>query len=99
MKLNEQTVKALPVPEAGNKVHYFPGAVLQGTKAPRVFGVRFTAGGVRSFVINSRLNHVERRYTIGVFPDWSVLSAVKAAKALRRRIDSGEDPLADRRKE
>jgi hypothetical protein len=37
-------VKALPVPEAGNKVHYFPGAILQGKEAPRGFGVRVSSG-------------------------------------------------------
>jgi hypothetical protein len=31
-KLNEEVVKALPVPETGNKVHYFAGAVLQGAR-------------------------------------------------------------------
>lgn len=98
MKLNEETVRGLPIPAAGNRVHYFPDAVLQGTKAPRGFGVRVTAGGVRSFVMNYRVNHVERRYTIGVHPDWSVLNAVKEARALRQRIDRGEDPLDDRRK-
>src|SRR5215468_9861561 len=98
-KLNEETVRRLPVPETGNRVHYFPDAVLQGTKAPRGFGVRVTSAGVRSFVMNYRVNHVERRYTIGQYPDWSVLRAVKEARELRQRIDRGEDPLDDRRKQ
>jgi integrase len=98
MKLNEDTVQALPAPEKGNKVYYFPDAVLQGKKAPRGFGVRVTSGGARSFVINYRVKHTERRYTIGQYPDWSVLKAVKEAKDLRERIDRGDDPLAERRK-
>src|SRR5215475_14436912 len=98
-KLNEEIVKALPVPEAGNKVHYFPDATLQGAKAPRGFGVRITASGVRSFVMNYRVAHRERRYTIGQWPDWSVLRAVKEARDLRQRIDRGDDPLDDRRKQ
>jgi integrase len=97
-KLNADVVKALPAPEFGNKVWYFPDAVLQGAKAPRGFGVRVTAAGVRSFIINYRVAHSERRLTIGQHPDWSVLRAVKAARELRQRIDRGEDPLADRRK-
>src|SRR5215470_12695586 len=99
MKLNEEVVKSLPIPLAGNKVHYFPDATLQGAKAPRGFGVRVTAGGVRSFVVNYRIGSLERRYTIGQYPDWSVLRAVKEARELRQRIDRGEDPLTDRRKQ
>src|SRR5262249_5149106 len=98
-KLNEEIVKSLPVPETGNKVHYFPDAVLQGAQEPRGFGVRITAGGVRSFVMNYRAAHRERRYTIGQWPDWSVLRAVKVARDLRQRVDRGEDPLDDRRKQ
>src|SRR5262249_30316877 len=98
-RLNEETVKSLPVPATGNKVHYFPDAVLQGAKAPRGFGVRVTAAGVRSFVLNYRIGATERRVTIGQYPDWSVLRAVKEARELRQRVDRGEDPLAERRKQ
>ena len=77
-----------------------PEAVIQGTKAPRGFGVRVTAAGAKSFVMNYRNRaHRERRFTIGQWPDWSVLKAVKAAKDLRQRIDRGEDPMDDRRKQ
>jgi integrase len=99
MKLNEQVIKTLSVPPAGNKVHYFTGAVIQGAKVPHGFGVRVTAGGARSFVMNYRTGSVERRFTIGRYPDWSVLMAVKRARELRQRIDRGEDPLDDRRKQ
>src|SRR5215831_4827296 len=97
-KLNEDVVKALPVPETGNKVHYFPGAILQGKEAPRGFGVRVSAGGVKSFVLNYRIKLRERRYTMGQYPDWRVLDAVNEARTLRQRIDRGEDPLDDRPK-
>jgi len=98
-RLNEQTVKTLPVPEAGNRVHYFAGAILQGAAVPAGFGVCVTANGVRSFVLNYRANRIERRLTIGKWPTWSVLAAVKQARELRQRIDMGEDPLAARRKQ
>jgi integrase len=99
MKLNEETVKSLPVPETGNKVHFFTGAVLQGKAAPSGFGVRVTANGARAFILNYRnSSQQERRITIGLYPDWSVLAAVREARQLRQRIDRGEDPLADRRK-
>jgi integrase len=97
MKLNEATVESLPIPISGNRVHYFPDAIIQGQKAPRGFGVRVTAAGVRSFVMNYRVAHRERRYTIGQWPDWKVISAIREARELRMRIDRGEDPLSERR--
>lgn len=98
MKLNEEIVKSLPIPEVGNRVHYFAEAVIEGGKVPRGFGVRVTAAGVRSFVMNYSIARRERRYTIGRWPDWSVLRAINEAGALRQRIDRGEDPLDSRRK-
>lgn len=91
--LNEVMIKSLPTPHRGNKVHYFVGAVLQGIAAPRGFGVRVTAGGAKAFVLNYRLRGREFRYTIGQFPDWSALRAVREARDLRQRIDRGENPL------
>ena len=99
MKLNDEIVKSLPIPEVGNRVHYFAKAGIQGSKAPRGFGVRVTAAGVRSFVMNYSIARRERRYTIGRWPDWSVLGAIKEARDLRQRIDRGEDPLDGRRKQ
>ena len=95
-KLSEETVKRLPVPATGNQVTYFAGAVIQGAKAPRGFGVRVTAAGARAFVLNYRLRGREHRYTIGAWPDWSALKAVREARGLRQRVDRGENPLADR---
>jgi hypothetical protein len=94
--LNEETVKRLPVPAKGNRVTYFPGAVIQGAKAPRGFGVRVTAAGPRAFVLNYRLRGREHRFTIGAWPDWSALKAVREARDLRQRIDRGENPVEDR---
>jgi integrase len=95
-QLNEEIIKRLPAPEAGNRVVYFAGARLQGSQAPRGFGVRVTASGTKSFIINYRIRHREYRYTIGTYPDWSVLKAVRVARDLRQRIDRGENPLDDR---
>src|SRR5205814_1784507 len=64
--------------------------------APRGFGVRVTAGGSRAFILNYRLRGREHRYTIGAWPDWSALKAVREARDLRQRVDRGENPLEDR---
>jgi hypothetical protein len=95
-KLSEQTVKRLAVPASGNRITYFAGDVIQGVAAPRGFGVRVTAGGARSFVLNYRMRGREHRLTIGAWPDWSVLRAVREARNLRQRVDRGENPLEDR---
>src|SRR6516162_2697162 len=95
-KLSEETIKRLPVPPTGNRITYFAGATIQGAKAPRGFGVRVTAAGARSFILNYRLRGREYRYTIGGWPDWSALKAVRDARHLRQRVDRGENPLEDR---
>jgi integrase len=94
--LSEETIKRLPVPAKGNSITYFPGATIQGAKAPRGFGVRVTAAGARAFILNYRLRGREHRFTIGAWPDWSALRAVREARNLRQRVDRGEDPLKDR---
>jgi integrase len=95
-RLSEETVKRLPVPERGNRITYFAGDSIQGAKAPRGFGVRVTAAGARSFILNYRLRGREHRLTIGAWPDWPVLKAVRQARDLRQRVDQGGNPLEDR---
>jgi integrase len=95
-QLNEKVVQTLQIPARGNKLHYFASAVLQGMKAPPGFAVRVTANGNRAFVLNYRHRGRERRITIGQYPTWSALAAVREARTLRQRIDRGEDPLAAR---
>ena len=98
-ELNEKIVKELPAPATGNKVYFFTGATLQGITAPAGFGVCVTANGSRSFILNYRHRGELRRMTIGKWPTWTALLAVKEARELRRAIDRGEDPLGARRRE
>src|ERR1039458_3957331 len=95
-RLSEETIKRLPIPAMGNSITYFAGATIQGAKAPRGFGVRVTTAGARAFILNYRLRGREHRFTIGAWPDWSVLKAVREARSLRQRVDRGENPLEDR---
>jgi integrase len=66
-------------------------------KAPPMFGLRVTTAGSRSYFLNY-LNHdgVERRITIGRSPTWKVGAAREKAAELRRIVDDGGDPLADK---
>ena len=95
-KLSEEIIKQLQLPPKGNSVTYFAGATIQGAKAPRGFGVRVTAGGSRAFILNYRQRGREHRYTIGAWPDWSALKAVRGGRTLRQRVDRGENPLEAR---
>ena len=86
-RLSDASVKRLPTPAQGSKVHYdgdVPG-----------FGCRVTAAGARSYILNYVVRGTgrERRYTIGQFPDWSTTAARTRARELRREISDGGDPL------
>ena len=87
-KLADAVVKALPIPGSGNKITYDTDV--------KGFGCRVTAADGRSFILNYRTKTGrERRYTIGSFPDWKTPAARAEAAELKKRIDRGEDPLAD----
>ncbi|EKS28162.1 tyrosine-type recombinase/integrase [Afipia felis] len=91
-KLTDSIVKDLPSPDKGNRVTYDGGE-----KAVRGFGVRVTAAGARSFILNYRTRTGrERRFTIGQYPTWKTTAARQEAEELRRRIDRGEDPMAEK---
>lgn len=87
-RLTDKVVRALPCPPCGSIIHYdgeLPG-----------FGARVTAKGVRSFVLNYVAGGRERRTTIGQFPVWSATAAREEARALRRKVDAGIDPMDER---
>jgi integrase len=92
--LTDAIVKKLPLPAKGSKITYDE---VSG------FGVRVTAGGARSFVLNYVTNGGrERRYTIGPVEQgeakkghWKTPDARAKAKELKRLIDDGGDPLGD----
>jgi integrase len=52
--------------------------------------------GARTFYLSYWLKG-EHRYRIGSWPDWSVAAARAEAKAIRQRVDRGEDPATVRR--
>jgi integrase len=89
MGLTDRIVRALEPPAKGNRIAYderLPG-----------FGARITAAGAIAFIVNYRRKSdgVERRYTIGAFPAWSVPAAREEAKRVKRLIDGGGDPVGE----
>ena len=67
-------------------------------RSPRGFLLRVTPNGARSWCLNYRLKDSgrERRITIGDVAAWPISEARKRAAELRRDVDAGGDPLADR---
>ena len=62
------------------------------------FGLRLTAGGVASFVLNYRnAAGKERRYTVGRWPEWSADAAYDEASELKKAIKKGADPLEQKK--
>jgi integrase len=90
-RLTDAVVRSLRVPEQGNKITYD-----NGKDAVRGFGVRVTAAGAKSFILNYTVTGRERRLTIGGYSAWSVAAARDEAKRLRQEIDRGIDPLGAR---
>lgn len=89
VKLTDRFVRGCAVPDTGYRVHW--------DSDQSGFGLRITARGTRSFILNYRNDRGrERRITIGTYPDWSVQAAREEAKRLRRDVDRGSDPMAER---
>ncbi len=102
--ISEKIVAALPVPDVGNKVHYFSGATLQGKKAPSGFGVRITAAGTKSFVLFHRADGKKYLETLGRWDanaqggTLTVRDAIIRAEKLAKDVKNGrrDDPRPER---
>src|SRR6516165_400995 len=94
-RLTERAIKALKAPERGER--FIWDSELTGF-AIKVFApTKAHPNGARTFVLSYWLNGSESRFRIGSWPDWSVTAARAEAKAVRQRIDRGEDPATVRR--
>lgn len=88
VRIKDQLVRELDAPAKGNKIVY--DDKISG------FGVRVTAAGRRSFILNYYFKGRERRITIGAYPEWTVLAARKRAEEFRLKIVNGIDPLEEK---
>jgi integrase len=103
-QISEKIVGKLPTPAAGNRLHYFSGATLQGKKAPSGFAVRVTAAGTRSFVLFHRFNGKAYWETLGRWDanqgggTLTVRDAIVRADKLAKDLRNGrrEDPRPER---
>jgi integrase len=89
-RLSKRTIDAIARPPSGYLIAW--DARLKG------FGVRVTAAGVISFIVNYRVNGIERRMTIGRY---GVLSPDEARQLASKRLgeaSEGVDPLREKQK-
>ena len=88
-RIVDQMIRRLKAPDAN---HY-----TEWDSAIPGFGVRITATGVISFILDYRIHGRHRRYTIGRYPDeYSATAARTRAGELRQRIREGHDPMEER---
>ena len=90
-RITDKFVKGLAPPETGNRIVY--DDKVSG------FGIRSTAAGAKSFILNYRNTEGrERRLTIGAYGanEWSVEAARRRAGELKKTIALGGDPLAEK---
>lgn len=95
VKLTKIKVEALPIPATGQALYWddeLPG-----------YGVRVTASGVRSYIVQGRANGKERRVTIGQhgkpISETETLTADKARKlamGLIASLSKGIDPVIEK---
>ena len=86
--IGQKSVRNLERPDAGNRIEW-------DEKLPG-FGVRITAAGATSFILDYYVAGRRRRYTIGRHPEMTANVARERAEALRVRIRDGFDPMQER---
>lgn len=96
-KLTDKAVRDLtsPSPVTRNEKVVPSNRITYDTEV-KGFGVRVTSAGAKAFILNYRAGDTDRRLTIGSSPDWTVAAARDKAKALKRRVDDGHDPMQER---
>lgn len=88
MKLNKTEIEKIPAPESGYKLYRddtIPG-----------FALRVTSNGVKTFVLEKRINGKFKRISIGRFGEITPALARGQAQKLLGEIATGLDPLAQR---
>jgi integrase len=96
-RLTDDLIRRLPLPEKGSRIVY-DAPTPKGSDFTSGFGIRITAQGVKSFVLNFRTKErVERRFTIGRYGEWSLTAARVEARELKTEVNKGGDPVAKKR--
>ncbi|MFO9088669.1 integrase family protein [Legionella pneumophila serogroup 1] len=61
------------------------------------FALRVTSGGVKSFIVETRINGKVKRVTLGKYGNLTVEEGRKQAKSLLGSVARGDDPIAEKK--
>lgn len=89
LRLTKTVVDHLTPPEKGQA--FYRDDLLSG------FGVRITAGGTKSFIVETQVNGRNRRVTLGRFGPLTVEQARREAQKYLGKVATGIDPKAEAR--
>lgn len=81
--------KLEPIP--GKDQSFYRDETLKG------FALRITAGGVKSFIVETRINNKVKRITLGKYGNITAEEARKQAKSLLGSVAKGDDPVAEKK--
>lgn len=90
MRISKEQVDNTPAPDSGYKIYW--------DDTTKGFGLQVTSAGVKSFVIQYRVNGKSRRMTLGKYGKITPEQARKEAKKKTGEIVQGIDPLIAKRK-
>lgn len=91
VRINKTTVENASVPEHGQ-------AFLRDTDL-KGFGLRITANGTRSYIVEKRIEGRIRRMTLGRHGELTPVQARKLAQSKLGQIAMGIDPVAERKRQ
>jgi integrase len=89
MKLNEQTVHSLTIPEGKSELIVFDEDLPS-------FGLRVRAGGKRTWICQYRIGKKQRRVTIGSLAAKNATKARIEAKTILAKVQLGQDPQTEK---
>lgn len=97
MAVNQNTVRLTKSvidklePTAGKDQSFYRDETLKG------YALRITASGVKSFVVETRINGRVKRVTLGKYGNVTAEEARKQAKVLLGSVARGDDPIAEKK--
>lgn len=78
-------------PMPGKDQSFYRDETLKG------FALRITSGGVKSFIVETRINSKVKRVTLGKYGNITAEEARKQAKSLLGSVAKGDDPIAEKK--